>query len=243
MAPGELADEFARLADGYREVARDLDLVRIHASAHHLDRARCHFRLLGRDLVLSLGHGRDLGLNHVVALSRDIGRGRDLVLGLELALGLAPGLGRILALVRGRVHVVDKFLDRALGLDRDLHLGRQILDLVLDRRIGVNRDLAFGGDLVIELANRLEAEVPLLRADGQQGNPTRGRDHRVEARILNCMARPLPGTGRSRFVAEAQGNLGDCEHWWQRVDHLVGLAFGMTRLAWMMRRDGRRGRV
>lgn len=61
--------------------------------------------------------------------------------------------------------------------------------------------------------------------------------------VLDGLARFLPAAERSRFVAEAQGNLGDCEHWWPRVDHLVCLALGTPRLAWMMRREGRRGRA
>jgi hypothetical protein len=65
----------------------------------------------------------------------------------------------------------------------------------------------------------------------------------VERRVLWCLACLLPVSEQSRFVTEAQGNLGDCERWWQRVDQMVGLAFGMPRLAWMMWRDGRRGRV
>ncbi len=61
--------------------------------------------------------------------------------------------------------------------------------------------------------------------------------------LLNGLAGLLPAGQRPRFVAEAQGNLGDCDHWWQRVGYVRGLVFGMPRLAWMMRRDGRRGRV
>jgi hypothetical protein len=64
-----------------------------------------------------------------------------------------------------------------------------------------------------------------------------------DAWLLGCLARFLPAAERSRFVAEAQGNLGDCEHWWQRVDHLACLALGTPRLAWMMWRENRRGRV
>ena len=56
-------------------------------------------------------------------------------------------------------------------------------------------------------------------------------------RLVNCFCVLLPASERSRFVAEAQGNLGDCERWWQRVDQLVGLAVGMPRLAWMMWRN------
>jgi hypothetical protein len=61
--------------------------------------------------------------------------------------------------------------------------------------------------------------------------------------VVTVLARSLPASNRSRFVAEQRGNLGDCEHWWQRVDHLVSLAIGTPRLAWMIRRGGRRGRV
>lgn len=64
-----------------------------------------------------------------------------------------------------------------------------------------------------------------------------------EARMLGWLARLLPTHERSRFVSEALGNIGDCEHWYQRVDHLVCLALGTPRLAWMMRREGRRGRA
>jgi len=68
--------------------------------------------------------------------------------------------------------------------------------------------------------------------------------HGVRAGVLlGLLARFLPGDERTRFVAEAIGNLGDCEHWWQRVDHLIGLAVGTPRLAWMMHRDNRRGRA
>lgn len=66
---------------------------------------------------------------------------------------------------------------------------------------------------------------------------------RVQSRLLECLARFLPADERARFVAEARGNLGDCGRWWQRADHLVCLAIGMPRLAWMMRRDNRRGRA
>jgi hypothetical protein len=65
----------------------------------------------------------------------------------------------------------------------------------------------------------------------------------VADKVVDTLARLLPAAERSRFVAEAQGNLGDCERWWQRLDHLVRMMFGTPRLAWMMWRDGRRGRV
>jgi len=66
---------------------------------------------------------------------------------------------------------------------------------------------------------------------------------RTEVRVLDCLARFLPAGERSRFVAEQRGNLGACDHWWQRVDHLACLAFGTPRLAWMMWREGRRRRA
>ncbi|TMC01045.1 MAG: hypothetical protein E6J41_33685 [Chloroflexi bacterium] len=71
-----------------------------------------------------------------------------------------------------------------------------------------------------------------------------GRDEWVADRwLLRWLARLQPATERSRFVAEAQGNLGDCERRWQRVDVLVCLALSTPRLAWMIWRDGRWGRV
>jgi hypothetical protein len=65
----------------------------------------------------------------------------------------------------------------------------------------------------------------------------------AETQALTGLSRLLPPAVRSTFVDEARGNLGDCSHWWQRADHLVCLALGMPRLAWMMRRENRRGRA
>jgi hypothetical protein len=65
----------------------------------------------------------------------------------------------------------------------------------------------------------------------------------LEGHVLRGLARLLPAAARTRFTAEARGNLGDCDQWWQRVDQLVCLALGTPRLAWMMWREGRRGRV
>ncbi len=66
----------------------------------------------------------------------------------------------------------------------------------------------------------------------------------LEVGVLSRLARLLPPVERSRFVAEAQGNLAYCDRRWQRVAHLVSLALGTPRLAWMMWwREGRRGRV
>jgi hypothetical protein len=64
-----------------------------------------------------------------------------------------------------------------------------------------------------------------------------------ELGLLSSLARLLPTSARARFVAEAQGNLGDCERWWQRIDVLVCLALGMPRLAWMLHHENRRDRA
>jgi replicative DNA helicase len=66
---------------------------------------------------------------------------------------------------------------------------------------------------------------------------------RAEARLLDYLARLLPAAERARFVAEEKGNLGGCQHWWEGIDYLVGVTFGTPRLAWMMRRKGRRRRA
>lgn len=66
---------------------------------------------------------------------------------------------------------------------------------------------------------------------------------KTQNRAVAWLARLLPAGERSRFVAEEQSNLGACERWWQRVDCLVMLAIGTPRLAWLMRREGRRRRV
>jgi hypothetical protein len=64
----------------------------------------------------------------------------------------------------------------------------------------------------------------------------------VQSRVVGCLAWLLPDPERARFVAEERGNLGGLR-WWERVDYLVGLTIGMPRLAWMMRRNGRRRRA
>jgi hypothetical protein len=61
--------------------------------------------------------------------------------------------------------------------------------------------------------------------------------------MLGFLARFLPAERRYRFVAEELGNLAVSGHWRQRAIHLVGLVLGTPRLAWVMRREGRRGRV
>lgn len=61
---------------------------------------------------------------------------------------------------------------------------------------------------------------------------------KVEAQVLGSLAQLLPAGERARFVAEQQGNLGDCEHWRQRVTWLCGVAIATPRLALMVRPDG-----
>jgi hypothetical protein len=78
---------------------------------------------------------------------------------------------------------------------------------------------------------------------GQEAGTSSLGGRRGRFRLLDGPASLLPAAERARFVAEAQGNLGDCDCGWQRVDHLVCLVLGMPRLAWMMRRDGRRRRA
>jgi hypothetical protein len=93
-----------------------------------------------------------------------------------------------------------------------------------------------------DLVLSLEDYVAVLRSDRMWSTalpPDSGR----ETLLLRWLAWLLPAVERSRFVTEAQGNLGDCERWWQRIDHLVCLALGTPRLAWMMWRENRRGRA
>jgi hypothetical protein len=66
------------------------------------------------------------------------------------------------------------------------------------------------------------------------------RRARLEARVLACLARLLPAQERQRFVVEQEGNLGDCERWWQRAVWLAGLTMGLPRFAWTMHRTERR---
>jgi hypothetical protein len=82
---------------------------------------------------------------------------------------------------------------------------------------------------------------------GSRARPSRGTRIAVPTgaapAMLRCMAGMLPSGRRQRFAAEAVGDLGVCENWWQRLWWLVGLAFGLPRLAWMMHREKRRDRA
>jgi hypothetical protein len=66
------------------------------------------------------------------------------------------------------------------------------------------------------------------------------RESRLEARVLDWLARLLPGGERERFVSEARGALADRDNRWQRFDYLVTLAMQMPGLAVWMCRQGRR---
>jgi hypothetical protein len=65
----------------------------------------------------------------------------------------------------------------------------------------------------------------------------------VELYVLDRLAGLLPVGERRRFVTEVAGDLGDCEARWERTGRLMSVAFAMPRLAWMMRRENRRGRA
>jgi hypothetical protein len=166
-----------------------------------------------------------------------------------------------LSLAEDMNRLADRYrrIDRVLTRDHDL----EVLDVefwqlqhLLDRAwtLGINRERfrhfvdrecrMFRNSVVAtDLASALDRTAVTLR--GQYGGRGWGPSWQTRAEwgLLGCMACFLPDAKRSRFLVEAFGNLGDCEHWWQRVDQLVGLAIGTPRLAWMMRRETRRGRV
>jgi PAS domain S-box-containing protein len=64
--------------------------------------------------------------------------------------------------------------------------------------------------------------------------------HSVETRILGFLAWLLPARERERFVVEARANLEFCDSLFQRIDFLLATACGTPRLAFMLRRAGRR---
>ena len=120
---------------------------------------------------------------------------------------------------------------------------------VLDR-VGGRAHLAwlqeFGVDANVEHTAQIVRDTAVRRrwiAAAAAAGAVEASGDRTEVRVLNCLARLIPAQERERFVAEERGNLGDCEHWWQRVDHLICLALGTPRLAWMMHRENRRGRA
>jgi hypothetical protein len=109
--------------------------------------------------------------------------------------------------------------------------------------LGFRPDLGDGTVSKRDLAHAIDSIAVALRRQYQGATVCHHRVLQFEDCLLSCLARLLPIEVRSRFVAEALGNLGECEHWRQRGDHLVCLAVGTPRLAWMMWREGRRGRA
>jgi hypothetical protein len=154
---------------------------------------------------------------------------------------------------------LDRTIARELDLDRST-----VLSLPRDRDNGIARDLDFARRLARgardrlasrptrDLAGARNSAVALsvtsdrLRRIGQVhwgGGVCEAWEIRTEVRVLGCLARLLPAHERVRFVAEEKGDLGDCKRWWQRIDHLAGVAIGTPRLAWMMRRERRQRRT
>jgi hypothetical protein len=154
------------------------------------------------------------------------------------ALALGSALDFDPELVRARDHALNLICSGLPGDDAIdiIH----VLDGDLFRRLVSGGDL--DRDAVLDLAWQMETLMAPLCADGQQRSVLRPDDE-VEDRVLAWLARLLPAAERSRFVAEAHGNLGDCDRRWQRIDHLVCMAIGTPRLAWMMCRENRRGRA
>ncbi len=161
--------------------------------------------------------------------------------GIEVALDLDCDLARALDLDRALARALARALDRDLACD----LARD-LDLAHARARALEqfpfRDLGADAALARDLANDLTGGAGAMRAYHQHSKLSR-RDDRVEARVLGWLARALPASERSLFVAEERGNLADCERWCERVARLTDLAIEMPRLAWQLRRGGWRERA
>lgn len=142
---------------------------------------------------------------------------------------------------RTRARLVDPAIDPAIdptfasavnaayvyARGRDLELAR-LLDLA--RSFFYETERAS----VRDLARQLDGIAATLCGAYGAADASRDWESRAGRRLLVCLARFLPMDDQTRFIAEALGNLADCDHRWQRVDHLVGLALGTPRLAWMM---------
>jgi hypothetical protein len=181
---------------------------------------------LADELCRLSGRYRAYGFRGIVIGVSGLARDLDLAVACEGALTnvLAfTGASKLALQVQSRARDLEYELGRVLDNAFDFDHARA---RALARAL--SRDLTYIG-------------AALRRFEGEEA-PTRWND-KTEARLLSVLARLLPAVNRSRYVAEAQGNLGDCERWWQCVDQLVCLAIGMPRLAWMMWREERRGRV
>jgi hypothetical protein len=266
MAQGQLADDLARLAAAYSDFARDLDIL----LAYGLDLERQRHVEVEVDVVVDVilfpGPANDRERTRVLAFHREEARARcrDLAhdidrarnLDLRRALNLGRDLDRILDRARGVVCDVDvdrgyeHVLHRALDDSRrrrvdPRHIVRDLDPELIRACAGIvarTPDLKLASASASDLAGRLNFQASVLRAAPLRDNLLDQADSFATA-VLTCLACFFPADERSRFVAEAHGNLGDCGHWRQRVDLLVRLALGTPRLAWMMWREGRRGRL
>jgi hypothetical protein len=168
--------------------------------------------------------------------ARDVAMGDLVCLACDLLLGRGLMYRRVLELHRASGFAIHRVHD--LVSDPDL-----VDKLIRGRGASETQDDRAG---ICELARGIADDLETVAADLQlqyEDPDVPGSPAAVETCTLATLALLLPAAGRSRFVAEARGNLGTCDRWWQRVDHLVCLALGMLRLAWMMWRDGQRGRL
>ncbi len=216
LPPAALAAKFADLADRYHIIVIDSDNGRADSVAQNLGSALAiELAVAFNVLVMALD---GIAPKAVVSRVRAVAVGFDTIGRCGSSDELAPFRERAYRAFTGDP-----------GLD---------FDHALDLDPAQDRDWV----LLLERTLRVISDALLRQSDQRLGllTPWRGR---TEGRVLACLALLLPAVEQSRFVSEALGNLGACEHWWRRMDHLVCLAIGTPRLAWMMRREGRRGRV
>ena len=187
-------------------------------------------------------------LDRIASGYRELDLGRDLdratTLDLDLALNVALHRARVLDVYPDRDldHLLARALDRA---GNPVRAGEPVRDVEeIDIDIAIHFDLAsnlpLDRDRADTLASVLEGHAAQLYGGTRSSSrlTVTARGVKAEAWVLRLMACFLPADERTLFVAETLGNLGDCEHWWQRVDHLVCLAIGTPRLAGMMWHDG-----
>jgi hypothetical protein len=198
---------------GLAQRYRDID--------HDLDRAIALDRLLYIALAVNRPFHRDRLLYIARAANRPFQR--DLLLYLDRARDRAIAL---------------RVLDLALALVRAREVALD-LDGALARPLNVDLDLDFVRNLVFHIVRDLDRAAVSLDRWFEGAVTVHNREFRVGRRLLGWIARCLPVDERSRFVAEELGHLGVLP-WWRRVDHLVEVAIGTPRQAWIMRREGGR---
>ena len=181
-----------------------------------------------------MGRGRDARRAEALALAHDLTRlasnFRDCGPIDQFLLGCKRDFERARARLRDLDREMDGELDRVCARRHARNLDRRA-DLPHSIRGKLFLDEARANDL--ERARALDC-IAVSLAYRYAG---------AEGRLLSGLARFLPAGERFRFVAEALGNLDDCNRRWQQVDHIVRLAIGTPRLAWMMRRGSRRDRA